>query len=166
MAGWRRFLVAGIGALSLVGAGTISVAADGRGDRLIEFDSMTPITGSAVGAVNDRGITGGGAPWSIVSGSGSVDRQGDVSVTVTGLIVAPLGRNPIGTFEAVVSCVTPHGIVNVETSGFAATMPGGDSTINAKVALPHPCKDPEVFVGGSPRGTFIWFARSNAEDDD
>ena len=82
-------------------------------------------------------MLGGGAPWSIASGSGSVDRQGDVSVTVTGLIVVPRGANPIGTFEAVVSCMTPHGIVNVETPGFAATVPGGDSTINAKVALPH-----------------------------
>ena len=40
MAYWRRFLVAAIGALSLVGSGTVSAAAH-EGGTLIEFDSMT-----------------------------------------------------------------------------------------------------------------------------
>ncbi len=42
MAHWRKLAVATIGALSLLGAGTVSVGADGRGDVLIAFDSMTP----------------------------------------------------------------------------------------------------------------------------
>jgi hypothetical protein len=42
----------------------------------------------------------------------------------------------------------------------------GDSTVTATVDLPHSCKDPVVFVGGSPGGCFIWFAMSNAEDED
>jgi len=158
----RKLMVAAVGALTLVGAGTASAGAH-EGDTLIQLDSMTTV-GSPPATV--RTIPGGGAPWAITSGTGSVDRQGHVSVNVTGLIVAPLGKNPIGTFEAVVSCNTPHGVMNVETTGFPATMPGGDSTINATVALPHPCKDPIVFVGGSPRGSFIWFAMSNSEEDD
>ncbi len=161
MAMWRRFLVGAVGALSLLGAGTVSAGASEG--TLVEFDSMTPVSGPALGPATDRGIPGGGAPWSIVSGSGSVDRQGNVSVTVKGLIVVPLNSNPIGTFEAVVSCVTPDGIRNVQTTGFPASTTG-DSTINATVDLPHPCKSPEVFVGASPRGTFIWFAKSNGED--
>ena len=166
MAYWRRFLVAAIGALSLVGSGTVSAAAH-EGGTLIEFDSMTGITGDAlVGKLNDRNILGGGVAWAIASGSGEVDRKGHVSVTVTGLVLAPTGLNPIGTFEAVVSCLTPGGVVNKMTAGFPATVPGGSSTINATVDLPHPCKSPEVFVGASPRGTFLWFAVSNAEDDD
>ncbi len=161
---WRRFVVGGIGALSLLSAGT-TVAGASPADRLIQFDSMHAVSGTAeVGKVNDRGLLGGGAPWSIVSGIGSVDRQGHVSVTVKGLIVVPLGRNPISPFEAVVSCLTPDGVMNVETAGFPATKPGGDSTINATVDLPHPCKSPEVFVGGTPGTTFLWFARSNGED--
>jgi len=164
---WRRFVVAGIGALSLLGIGTTGAGAS-PADRLIEFDSMHAVSGTAeVNKLNDRDLLGGGAPWSIVSGTGSVDRQGHLSVTVHGLIVVPLGRNPISPFEAVVSCLTPDGVMNVETTGiFPATKPGGDSTINATVDLPHPCKSPEVFVGGTPGNTFLWFARSNAESDD
>lgn len=165
MSNWRRVFIAAIGALSLVGAGAASVAADGGGDRLITFDSMTPVTGAAVGAVNDRGIKGGGLPWVISSGTGSVDRQGDVSVTVKGLIIVvpPVnGKNPVPFFKATVSCLTPDGVVNVSTPNFPASL-AGDSTINAHVDLPHPCKDPIVFVA-APSGQ--WFAMSNSEDDD
>jgi len=154
---WRKLLVGAVGALSLLGAAAAPVGADGRGDRLITFDSMTTVGNPPT---TERTIPGGGAAWSITSATGSVDRQGDVSVTVHGLIVTVLGRNPIGTFEAVVSCVTPDGVMNVETGGAAASMTG-DSTINATVDLPHPCKDPVVFVGGSPRGSFLWFAKTN-----
>jgi len=64
---WRRFVVAAAGALSLLVTGASSAAAD-EGGTLIRFDSMTPITGAAVGAVNDRGLAGGGLPWMITSG--------------------------------------------------------------------------------------------------
>jgi hypothetical protein len=170
MTGWRRFVVAGVGALSLVGAGSVSVAAHEGGD-LIEFDSMTPVTGAAVGTVNDRGLKGGGLPWMIASGSGDVSRRGHVEVEVTGLVLAAganIGKNPIPTFAATVSCLTPHGVVNVTTASFPATVPGGDSTINARVRLPHPCKSPEVFVGtvNATTGAFAWFAQSNAENDE
>ena len=168
MALWRRFLVAGIGALSLLGAGTAGVGASEG--TLIEFDSMTPVTGTDVGTVNDRGIRGGGLPWAITSGSGEVDRQGNIEVQVTGLVLAAganTGKNPIPFFAATVSCLTPGGVVNVRTGLAPATVPGGDSTIDAHVDLPHPCKSPQVFVGAvTATGAFIWFARSNAEDDD
>lgn len=161
---WRRLLVGALGSLSLVGASALNVGADGRGDVLIHFDSMTPVTGNAVGNPNDRGITGGGKPWIITSGSGTVDRQGDVSVKVKGLIIpasAGFGFNPVPFFKATVSCITPDGVMNVSTGKFPASM-AGDSTINGHVDLPHPCKAPEVFVV-SPGGA--WFAESNSEDD-
>ena len=162
MAHWKRFLVGAIGALSLVGAATTSVGADGGGDVLVHFDSMTPVTGAAVGTVNDRGIKGGGLPWVITSGTGTVDHQGDVSVSVSGLIIVvpPInGRNPVSSFKATVSCVTPHGVMNVSTAAFPASS-AGDSTINGHVDLPHPCKDPIVFVA-APSGQ--WFAESNSD---
>jgi len=170
MRGWRRFLVATVGALSLVGAGSVSVSAR-EGGSLIEFDSMTPVTGAAVAAVNDRLLKGGGLPWAISSGSGEVSRHGHVSVEVTGLVLAAgsnIATNPIGTFAVTVSCLTPHGIVNVRTASFPATVPGGDSTINTRVSLPHPCKKPEVFVGtvNATTGAFAWFAMSNADEED
>jgi hypothetical protein len=160
MAHWPKALVAALGAVTLAAGATVSAGAH-EGDTLVSFDSMTPVTGAAVGAVNDRGITGGGKPWVIASGAGRVDRQGHVHVTVTGLVipVAPLnGTNPIPQFKATLSCLTPHGIVNVSTGLFDAT-PAGDSTIDGTVSLPHPCWRPIVFVGNAGGA---WFAMSNA----
>ncbi|HET9781910.1 MAG TPA: hypothetical protein VFR33_09030 [Candidatus Dormibacteraeota bacterium] len=170
MANWRRFLVGILGALGLVGLATASVGAD-EGGTVIHYTSMTPITGSLVGAVNDRGLTGGGIPWMITSGSGTVDRDGHVSASVTGLVLAAganAGKNPIGTFAAVVSCrTTAEQIANVQTPGVPASVPTGDATIDATVALPHPCTTPEVFVGGliatSTAHVFRWFAVSNGD---
>ena len=162
---WRRLFVAAVGALSLLGAGAVSVNADGEGDGLISFNSMTPVTGAAVGAVNDRGLTGGGLPWVITSGTGSVDLAGNVSVTVKGLIIPspplPVAKNPVPFFKAIVSCLTEDdAVVNVSTANFPASM-AGDSTIIGHVNLPSTCDDPIVFVT-SPGGA--WFAMSNENE--
>lgn len=167
MTQWRRLLVAGIGALGLLGASSVSVGAD-EGGTVISFQSMTPITGAAVNAVNDRGLKAGSIAWAITTGTGSVDRDGHVSATVTGLVLVPTGKNPVGTFAAVVSCrTTAQSIVNVQTKGFPANI-AGDSAINDTVTLPHPCTTPEVFVGGlfklaSGAVIFRWFAVSNGD---
>ena len=160
---WRRFLVASIGALGLVAGGSISVGAD-QGDSILEFESMTPVTGAAVGTVNDRGIKGGGLPWVITSGSGEVDSDGHVDVTVKGLVipVPPFnGINPVPMFGATVSCITPSGIVNVRTATVPANT-AGDASIDTTVSLPRDCDDPILFVT-SPSGA--WFAMSNTEDN-
>jgi len=163
MTRWRKFVVASIGALGLVAAGSASVGAD-QGDSILEFESMTPVTGAAVGTVNDRGIKGGGLPWVITSGSGEVDSDGHVDVTVRGLVipVPPFnGINPVPAFGATVSCITPTGIVNVHTATVPANA-AGDATINATVSLPGHCRQPILFVT-SPGGA--WFAMSNTEDE-
>ncbi|MHB8612002.1 MAG: hypothetical protein ACYDAL_06185 [Candidatus Dormibacteraceae bacterium] len=160
----RRLLVGAVGALTLVGAAGIGASAH-EGRTLVEFDSMTPVTGAAVGTVNDRGIKGGGLPWVITSGRGEVDREGHVSVTVRGLIivVAPVnGINPVPAFKATVSCITPHGVINVSTATAPASK-AGDAQISGTVSLPRHCKDPIVFVA-APSGQ--WFAMSNSEDED
>ena len=163
----RRLLVAALGAVSLVGAAGATVSAH-EGGTLVEFDSMTGVAPSVAGTTNDRGITAGGAPWVITSGTGEVDRRGNVHVEVRGLIIPTLTppRNPIGAFSVTVSCITPAGVVNVMTGSAPATT-AGDSTIDGTVSLPHPCKSPEVFVGLTrANGTFAWFAMSNAEEED
>ena len=169
MAYLRRLLVGALGALTLVGAGTVAVGASDS--RLIEFDSMTGVAVGGTNVQNDRGIFSGGAPWVITSGTGTVDRQGNLSVQVTGLIIPILSppHNPIGTFNVTVSCLTPDGVMNVTTvQATPNANAAGDSTINATVALPHPCKSPEVFVGtiSAKTGAFVWFAHSNVEDGD
>jgi hypothetical protein len=166
---FRRLLVAAIGTLSLVGATAVGVGAS-DGNTLVEFDSMTGVSAAEAAAqqANDRGILPGGAPWVITSGAGRVDHQGNLSVKVSGLIIPVLNppRNPIANFSATVSCITPDGVVNVTTGPFAAS-PAGDSTIDAKVAVAHRCKNPEVFVGLTrTNGQFVWFAHSNVEDED
>ena len=167
MAYLRTLLVGVLGAASLVGVATVGVSAH-EGNTLVEFDSMTPVTGAAVGAVNDRGITGGGLPWAITSGKGTVSREGRVSVKVRGLIIPVLTppHNPLPTFSATVSCLTEKGVVNVTTGPFP-TGSTGEANINARVKLPHRCKDPEVFVGFTqPSGVFVWFAESNQDEED
>ena len=163
MRGWRTLLVAGLGAFSLVAAGTATASAE-AGGRFVVFNSMTPVTGGAVGTVNDRGLTGGGIPWRIASGSGSVDKKtGHVHVEVTGLVLATTGLNPVPQFKAIVSCVTKDGIVNVSTGLFTATNTG-NAVIDDTVSLPR-CKDALVFV---TNGAGRWFAVSNVitEDED
>ena len=118
--------------------------------------------------VNDRGIPGGGLPWAISSGTGAVDHQGNLEVQVSGLIIPILTppRNPLTSFSAAVSCLTPGGEVTNVVTDPVPTGLSGDARFDTKVALPHPCKSPEVFVGFTRNGTFIWFAESNAEGDD
>jgi hypothetical protein len=150
-------------ALAVVAAGSATVLAQ-EDHRILQFGSMTPVTGAAVGAANDRGLVGGGKAWAIASGSGSVSRDGHVTVSVTGLVIPDLGNvNPIPKFKAIVSCVTQHhAIVNVSTGLFDATT-AGDSTINDTVALPRHCGHALLFVT-SPGGA--WFAMSNPSEDE
>ena len=154
-----RALVTTIGALGLLAASAVPALAD-EGGNLTDFSTMTPVTGSAVGAVNDRGITGGGLPWAITVGSGTVSQQGMVDVTVTGLVIPVLGnKNPVPLFKATVSCLGPSGVTNVSTPNFAANA-AGDAHIQAVIDLPHPCKQPIIFVA-APTGQ--WFAESNPD---
>ena len=154
-----RVLVLAIGALGLLAASAAPSAAD-EGGNLTDFSSMTPVTGSAVGTVNDRGIKGGGLPWAITSGTGTVSHQGTVDVTVTGLVIPLLhNTNPVPRFKATLSCLGPEGVVNVSTGTFPASL-AGNSHIHAVIDLPHPCKQPIIFVA-APTGQ--WFGESNPD---
>ena len=158
---FARVLVTAVCVAGLVVGGAAQALADEKGN-LTDFSSMTAVTGGAVGTVNDRGIKGGGLPWVISTGSGTVSQRGAVDVTVTGLIITvpPInGRNPIPFFKATVSCITPSGVVNVSTANFPANS-AGDSQIHGAVDLPRPCKHPIVFVA-APTGQ--WFASSNPD---
>src|SRR5258708_27891872 len=75
----RRLLVGAVGAVSLVGAGAVGVSAH-EGGQLIQFDSMTPVTGSAGGTGDDPWIKGRGLPWVVTSGHGDVRPASRLSV--------------------------------------------------------------------------------------
>ena len=151
--------------LAIVGLGTAASADPGT---ILKFDTMAPVMGPYVGASNPiRGVPGGGLPWIIESGRGSLDRDGHLKVRVRGLVLAnhaPVppalqGKNPVSPFKAIVSCQTigANGsatVTNVSTAGFPANTEG-DSNIRATVKLPHPCIAPIVFVTS---GGGAWFA--------
>jgi hypothetical protein len=151
--------------LALLGLGSAASADPGT---ILKFDTMAPVTGPYVGASHPiRGVSGGGLPWMIESGRGSLDRDGQLKVRVRGLVLAnsaPVppalrGTNPVTPFKAIVSCQTIGAdgsatVTNVSTAGFPASTEG-DSSIRATVRLPHPCIAPIVFVT-SPGGA--WFA--------
>lgn len=167
------WLLAAVGGAALVSAAAVQGVAASAGPgpaTVLKFSTMTPVTGPYVGTANPvRGVAGGGLPWILTAGTGSLKRDGHLMVRVRGLVLARQasvppalqGTNPFPDFRALVSCQSigagnTAAITNISTSDFAANA-AGDSTINTQVSLPKPCIAPIVFVTG-PTGTDAWFA--------
>jgi hypothetical protein len=171
------WLLAAVGGAALVSVAAVPglaasghAAADPDPATVLKFSTMTPVTGPYVGTANPvRGVAGGGLPWILTAGSGSLKSDGQLRVRVRGLVLArqaPVpsalqGTNPFPDFRALVSCQSIGAgntatVVNVSTGDFKADK-AGDSTINARVGLPRQCIAPIVFVTG-PTGTDAWFA--------
>ena len=158
-------VVAAIGLAPVLAANSSASADPGT---ILKFTVMTPVTGPYVGMANQiRGVPGGGLPWMITSGNGSLTRDGKVLIHVRGLVLADQpsvpanlrGINPVPDFVAIISCQTisaggTAAITNVRTGAFPAST-AGKADINARVKLPQPCIAPIVFVA-SPGGA--WFA--------
>jgi hypothetical protein len=167
------WLLAAVGGAALVIAATVQGVAASAGPgpaTVLKFSTMTPVTGPYVGTANPvRGEPGGGLPWLITAGTGSLKRDGHLLVRVRGLVLAnqaPVpqalqGTNPFPDFRALVSCQSigpgnTASVANVSTGDFAAST-AGNSVINARVSLPRPCIAPIVFVTG-PTGSDFWFS--------
>jgi hypothetical protein len=145
-----------------------STAAGSSGADVLEFGTMAGVVEPFTGSANPiRGVSGGGLPWEIDRATGELRPGGRLEIRVEGLVLArraPVpenlrGTNPVAQFRAIVSCLTPGSAgrvdtVNLTTDPVPAT-PGGDATIETRVALPDPCIAPIVFVT-SPTGA--WFA--------
>lgn len=165
-----RWFSAAVGAAlaGLIAVLGITASASADPGTIIKFDTLTPVTGPYVGTASPiRTVPGGGLPWMITAGTGSLKRDGHLLVHVRGLVLAdrpPVppaqqGTNPIPGFRAIVSCqsIGADGtatVTNVSTAQFPAST-AGNADINAAVSLPHPCIAPIVFVT-SPGGA--WFA--------
>jgi hypothetical protein len=139
----------------------------GDGRKVLQANVLSPVIEPYTGPANPiRGVTGGGLPWEIDSGSANLRADGQLHVRVKGLVLArraPVPANLQGTMPftqlgAIVSCLTStNGTAttdNVSTELFAVT-PRGDGHLDTSVALPSPCFAPIVFVT-SPTGQ--WFA--------
>ena len=110
-----RWLLAAIGAalVGLVPVLGVTGSANADPGTIVKFDTMTPVTGPYVGSANPiRTVPGGGLPWMITAGTGSLKSDGHLLVHVRGLVLAdrpPVppalqGTNPIPHFRAIVSC--------------------------------------------------------------
>jgi hypothetical protein len=167
------WLLAAVCGAALVSAAAIQgvAASDDPGPAtVLKFSTMTPVTGPFVGTAHPiRKVAGGGLPWILTAGTGSLKQDGQLFVRVRGLVLAkqdPVppalqGTNPFPDFRALVSCRSIGSgntatTTNISTGDFKANA-AGDSTINAQVNLPRPCIAPIVFVTG-PTGTDAWFA--------
>lgn len=136
-------------ALTMLLALTVGVASNAMaGGRKVLDATMTglPVPGTVI-----AGITGAGAPWVIDEGRAQLFEDGRIHVTVEGLIIPALGRNPVATGKAVVSC---NGAFADDTA-LVPFSPEGDAVIDDVVALPSPCQGVTVFFT-SPGGA--WFA--------
>jgi hypothetical protein len=109
-----------------------------------------------------RGINGGGAPWVVDVATGSLSEDGDLEITVRGLVLRDTGLNPSAAFTGIVSCLEGLGVeTNVSTAPFP-TDEAGDADIKETLILPNPCFAPMVFVVGNSGN---WFAVTGGGPD-
>jgi hypothetical protein len=164
---FRRLSLLALAAIVALLVASQALAATPNGPKLMKWDVMVGVPQGLVGTASQvplRGISGGGIPWMLASGEGTLSATGKLHVEVEGLVLAAggsAGTNPISSFRALVSCVMSDGTFdNILTDAFpattgAASAGGGDATIDATITLPSPCIAPIVFVT-SPGGS--WFA--------
>lgn len=131
----------------------------GDGRKVLEARVLAPLPLEyrlAAGTI--RGVPGAGAQWSIGDAEADLRSDGRLEIDVEGLIVTPLGRNPLAQFGAIVSCQSivngAPAVVNTTPVLFDASMPAGDAQLETNVVLPTPCIAPIVFVT-TPGGSWI-----------
>ena len=111
-----------------------------------------PLQGSILSDPPLFGLTRGGAPWVISSGTARLRANGDLSVNVEGLIIPTRGDNPLATLSATVVC-------NGRDLLMTAPVPfstAGDAEIETQVNLPDRCLAPVVLLNPlSNAGTYI-----------
>ena len=169
----RRLIIIAIG-LVVAAALTVPAAISSMDHRdMLKWDVMAPVSEPYTGANPIRELVGGGLPWEIDRGRGTLRADGRLTVRVRGLVLArraPVpealqGTNPVPMFKAIVSCLTTSSTgmaetVNVSTQLVPAT-PTGDARIKETLALPSPCFAPIVFVASPPNANApdgAWFA--------
>ena len=152
--------------VAVLGAAVFLVPAVGLGNgdsrKVLEAKVLAPLAPPYVsrpGApVKIRDVPGAGAQWSIGNAEVDLRSDGHLDIEVHGLIVTPLGRNPLAQFGAIVSCQSvvngAPGVINVPTAPFNTNGDPGDAMTETNVALPMPCLAPIVFVT-TPGGSWI-----------
>jgi len=118
---------------------------------IFEFNRLTAVVPPFTGPANAiRGIGGAGAPWKIASGKAELNANGELEVSVRGLVLVRNSTNPIGTFAIILSCQSKDAagaptIVN-QVVGTTPATTTGDADFEGTVTPPSPCLAPIVFV--------------------
>ena len=118
---------------------------------IFEFNRLTAVVPPFTGAANPiRGIGGGGAPWTITSGQAELNANGELEVSVRGLVLVGSGANPVANFAIILSCQSKDAagaptVVNLVAGTTPATTTG-DANFEGTVTPPSPCIAPIVFV--------------------
>ena len=184
LASRRRILQGAVVAAAAIAVGglrtPLTALADDNTESEAEHETLTILRFSSLAGIQKpflgdaglsafRGVHGGGAPWIISEGTGSLTSDGHLKVRVRGLVLDPAfvpapngGTNPIPFFMAIVSgfSADPLNPVNLTTPIVPASL-AGDAEITAMLTLPHPFYAPIVFVTSLPLGTPAaprWFA--------
>ena len=156
----KKLLVALAAVVALAALVASAAVSGGDARTVLKFDTMSPVVPPSTGTANPiRGVPGGGVAWVLSFANGKLRSDGRLHVEVEGLVLASTGANPVGTFKAIVSCLSidstgAPSTVNVATDPVPATTTG-DAEIDARVNLPSPCFAPIVFVTS---GGGNWFA--------
>src|SRR5438309_6746562 len=111
-----------------------AAARDTESRKVLEFETMAPVTGAFVGGAHPvRGFPGGGLPWAIASAEGELAANGAIEVHVRGLVLDPndprviaaglAGVNPIDHFGVWVSCLTDAATNTAEVAVTAGNFP-------------------------------------------
>ena len=156
-----------LGAIALLLVATSAVAVARGPDKALQWKTMVGVPAGLTGVQSQaplRGINGGGIPWTIDRGHGTLSSSGHLEIDVEGLVLASganAGSNPSAVFRGLVSCVNPDGtFTNVLSDAFPATTGpastgGGNSQFETDVVLPSTCIAPIVFVTSNAGS---WFA--------
>jgi hypothetical protein len=84
----------GMALISLVPILGATSSASADPGTILKFDVMTPVTGPYMGTSNPIWtVPGGGLPWIITAGTGSLTRDGHVLIHVRGLVLADEPRS-------------------------------------------------------------------------
>jgi len=94
----RRHLILVLGAVLVIAMMVQASAANSGERKVLQFDTLAPVTGPFVGSANPiHDINGGGLPWKIDEGKGTLTSGGSVDVRVRGLVLLD-GHNPAPFF--------------------------------------------------------------------
>jgi hypothetical protein len=164
----QRFRIALIGLVLAVALVVPALGSGGSDNRkVLDFDVMAGVSEPFTGGTNAiRDLPGGGLPWEIAKGKGTLRSDGRLTVEVEGLVLArraPVpanlqGTNPIPMFKAIVSCLTVsdgNAVTTNVPTGLVPATTTGNAEIETTVDLPSPCFAPIVFVTAP---TNAWFA--------